>query len=99
MVEELERGHTVTFTCEYRNTSGQLQDPTESGSATASVYRRDELIDELTVEQISEGKWRAKWSIPSTASLEEYYVEWGWTDGDPIKGRYKFRIIHTGINK
>ncbi|MBS7629195.1 hypothetical protein KEJ23_04385 [Candidatus Bathyarchaeota archaeon] len=98
-MEELERGHTVTFTCEYRSATGQLQDPTETGHALAHVYRRDELIGELTCEQISEGKWRAKWTIPATASLEEYYVEWSWSDGDPIKGRYKFRVIHTGISK
>lgn len=99
MVEELERGHTVTFTCEFRNSDGELDDPTDTGHATASVYRRDELIEELSCEQVEEGKWRAKWTIPSTASLEEYYVEWGWSDGDSIKGRYKFRVIHTGINK
>ncbi|MGQ9543674.1 MAG: hypothetical protein ACUVTM_06300 [Candidatus Bathyarchaeia archaeon] len=99
MVEMLERGHTVTFTVQYLNVYNQPQDPTPTGSAIAKIYRRDELIDTLTTEKVNNGVWRAKWTIPTTASLEEYYVEWGWSDGDPIVGRYKFRVVHTGINK
>ncbi|GEM_PF-2316179 len=99
-LDELERGHTYTFKCEYQNEQGQLYDPTETGAATAKIYRRDELVATLSTTKEATGKWKAKWSISSDASLEEHYVQWGWSDSaDPICGRYKFRVVHTGINK
>jgi len=99
MIYYLERGHTYWFYAEYRDVDGVLGDPLETGEATAKVYLRDVLVETLTAVFVSTGIYKAKWEIPSTTTLEGHYVEWGWTTGDDLAGRQKFRVCHTGIDR
>jgi len=98
MVDMLERGHTYIFYCNYYNEGGVLEDPS-AGNATAKLYLRDTLLDTLSPTKIAAGRWKAQYTLGASLTLEEHYIQWSWNDVAGLAGRYKFRVIHTGINQ